>query len=54
LEEFSGTAEEGRLVIADADLVLQQGNISKVIELLQSVQAGQPYYLQVKCQQKFY
>lgn len=48
LEEFANTPEEGRIIIANADLVLQQGNLSRVIQLLQNIQPGQPYYLQVK------
>lgn len=47
LDEFANTPEEGRIIIANADLVLQQGNLSRVIQLLQSIQPGQPYYLQV-------
>lgn len=46
--EFSNTPEEGRLIIANADLALEQGNISKVLQLLQNIQPGQPYYLQAK------
>lgn len=48
LTEFENTPEEGRVIIANADLVLQHGNLSKVIQLLQNIQPGQPYYLQVK------
>lgn len=48
LEEFANTAEEGRIIIANAELILQQGNLSRVIQLLQNIQPGQPYYLQVK------
>lgn len=48
LDEFKNTAEEGRLVIANAELALQQGNISLVIELLKNIEPGQPYYLQAK------
>lgn len=47
LEEFTNTPEEGRVIIANADLVLQQGNLQRVIQLLQNIQPGQPYYLQV-------
>lgn len=48
LDEFTGTPEEARLIIANADLALQQRNIPKVIDLLQNIQPGQPYYLQVR------
>ncbi|XP_055385031.1 tetratricopeptide repeat protein 21B-like [Condylostylus longicornis] len=47
-EEFSNTPEEGRLAIANADIVLQKGNVNKAIELLKSIQPGQLYYLQAK------
>lgn len=47
LGEFNGTPEEGRVIIANADLLLQQGNISQAIQLLHTIQPGQPYYLQV-------
>ncbi|XP_055902735.1 tetratricopeptide repeat protein 21B-like [Eupeodes corollae] len=48
MEEFSGTSEEGRLVIANSDLGLQSGNIAKAIELLEEIQPGQSYYIQAK------
>lgn len=48
LEEFANTPEEGRIIIANADLVLQQGSLPRVMQLLQSIQPGQPYYLQVR------
>lgn len=47
-EEFSNTPEEGRIIIASADIALQQGKIDKVLQYLQNIQPGQPYYLQVK------
>lgn len=46
-EEFSNTSEEGRVIIASADIALQQGKIQKVLQYLQNIQPGQPYYLQV-------
>lgn len=46
--EFANTPEEGRLVIANADLALEQGNVTKVIEMLRGIQPGQPYYLQAR------
>lgn len=46
-EEFSHTPEEGRIIIASADIALQQGKIDKVLQYLQNIQPGQPYYLQV-------
>lgn len=46
-EEFSNTPEEGRIIITSADIALQQGKIDKAIHYLQSIQPGQPFYLQV-------
>lgn len=50
LEEFKNTPEEGRIIIANSNLALQQGNISMVIDMLKSIEPGQPYYLQVRLQ----
>lgn len=47
LEEFNGTPENGRVIVANADLLLQQGNITQAIQLLRSIQPGQSYYLHV-------
>lgn len=47
-EEFANTSEEGRVIIASADIALQQGKIQKVLDYLQNIQPGQPYYLQAK------
>lgn len=46
-EEFTNTPEEGRVIIANAEIALQQGKIQKVIKYLENIQPGQPYYLQV-------
>lgn len=47
IEEFSQTPEEGRLVLANAEMHLQQGKVSAAIELLKQIQPGEPYYIQV-------
>lgn len=47
MEEFNHTPEEGRLVLANADMHLQQGKVAAAIELLKQIQAGEPYYIQV-------
>lgn len=49
MDEFVGTPEEGRLIIANAELLLQLGYVAKVIDLLKNMQPDQPYYLQVCC-----
>lgn len=47
MEEFNNTTEEGRLVIAHAEFMLQNSNVNKAIELLSTIQPGQSYYIQV-------
>lgn len=48
IDEFRRTPEEGRLIVANADLLLQHGNLTKCLELLRGIDPGQPYYLQAK------
>lgn len=48
MEEFNQTSEEGRLVIAHAEFMLQNANVNKAIELLTAIQPGQSYYIQVR------
>lgn len=47
IDEFSSTPESGRLIIANANLMLQHGNVIKCLDLLGSVESDQPYYMQV-------
>ncbi|XP_075147410.1 tetratricopeptide repeat protein 21B-like [Haematobia irritans] len=48
MEEFNNTTEEGRLVIAHAELILKSSNVKKAIELLSSIQPNQSYFIQAK------
>lgn len=48
MKEFEKTPESGRVVIANADLYLSQGNTTNSLELLSTIQPGQTYYLQAK------
>lgn len=48
MKEFEKTPEAGRIIIANADLFLSQGNTTRSLELLSSIHAGQSYYLQAK------
>lgn len=48
MREFEKTPEAGRVIIANADLFLAQGNTVRSLELLSSIHAGQSYYLQAK------
>lgn len=47
IEEFNGTTEMGRLVIAHSQLMLEKCNISKAISLLSKIKPDQLYYVQV-------
>lgn len=44
--KLKATAEEGRLIIAKAELNLEMGDIDKALNLLSKVLPGEPYYLQ--------
>lgn len=46
--EFANTAEEGRLVLASADLALQLGRTQEAIDTLKQILPGQPYYVHTK------
>lgn len=45
---FVNSPEEGRLVIANADLLLAQGKVDPALTLLGNIQTGEPYYIQSK------
>lgn len=46
--EFANTPEEGRLVLASADLALQLGRTQEAIDTLKQILPGQPYYVHTK------
>ncbi|XP_059560213.1 tetratricopeptide repeat protein 21B isoform X2 [Myotis daubentonii] len=46
--EFSGTYEELRVTIANADLALAQGDVERALSMLQNVTSEQPYFIEVK------
>lgn len=48
MKEFENTLEIGRIIIANADLYLSQGNTVKSLDLLNSIKSDQNYYLQAK------
>ncbi|KAL7740192.1 hypothetical protein ACLKA6_003898 [Drosophila palustris] len=48
IEEFNGTTEMGRLVIAHSQLMLEKCNIPKAISLLSTIKPDQPYYVQAR------
>lgn len=48
INEFSGTPEELRVVIANADLALAQGDIEQALTMLRNITPEQPYFVQAK------
>ncbi|XP_051863664.1 tetratricopeptide repeat protein 21B-like isoform X2 [Drosophila nasuta] len=50
LEEFKGSVEMGRLVIAHSKLKIEKSDISTAIDLLSSIKPDQTYYVQARIQ----
>ncbi|KAI6056660.1 tetratricopeptide repeat protein 21B isoform X1 [Marmota monax] len=48
IHEFSGTSEELRVTIANADLALTQGDVERALNMLRNVTAEQPYFIEAK------
>lgn len=48
MREFEKTPEAGRVIIANADLYLSQGNTMRSLELLSGITSIESYYLQAK------
>lgn len=48
INEFSGTPEEVRVMLANADLVLAQGNVEEALSMLRNVKPEQPNFVQAK------
>nr|XP_006124853.1 tetratricopeptide repeat protein 21B isoform X4 [Pelodiscus sinensis] len=48
INEFAGTPEELRVVIANADLALAQGDIEQALTMLRNITSEQPYFVQAK------
>ncbi|XP_039350644.1 tetratricopeptide repeat protein 21B isoform X4 [Mauremys reevesii] len=48
INEFTGTPEELRVVIANADLALAQGDIEQALTMLRNITYEQPYFVQAK------
>ncbi|XP_053925201.1 tetratricopeptide repeat protein 21B isoform X2 [Cuculus canorus] len=48
LNEFSGTPEELRVVIANADLAIAQGDVEQALTMLRNIIPEQPYFIQAK------
>ncbi|NXL43527.1 TT21B protein, partial [Podilymbus podiceps] len=48
INEFSGTPEELRVVIANADLAIAQGDVEQALTMLRNTTPEQPYFVQAK------
>ncbi|CAG5865561.1 unnamed protein product [Menidia menidia] len=48
INEFSGTSEELRVTIANADLALLRGDTELALSMLRNITPEQPYYIQAK------
>ncbi|KAM4687801.1 tetratricopeptide repeat protein 21A [Discoglossus pictus] len=48
LHEFSGTPEEIRVIVANADLALSKGDVELALNMLRNITPNQPYYIEVK------
>ncbi|XP_074729407.1 tetratricopeptide repeat protein 21B isoform X2 [Strix uralensis] len=48
INEFSGTPEELRVVIANADLAVAQGDVEQALTMLRNITPEQPYFVQAK------
>ncbi|XP_040560144.1 tetratricopeptide repeat protein 21B isoform X2 [Gallus gallus] len=48
IDEFSGTPEELRVMIANADLEIAQGDVEQALTMLRSITPEQPYFVQAK------
>ncbi|NXO03695.1 TT21B protein, partial [Rhinopomastus cyanomelas] len=48
INEFSGTPEELRVVIANADLIIAQGDVEQALTLLRNITPEQPHFVQAK------
>ncbi|XP_053554367.1 tetratricopeptide repeat protein 21B [Bombina bombina] len=48
INEFSGTPEEPRLIIANAELALAHSDVEQSLSLLRNISPEQPYFVQAK------
>lgn len=48
INEFSGTPEELRVVIANAELAIAQGNVEQALTMLRNITPEQPYFVHAK------
>lgn len=48
INEYSGTTEELRVTVANADLALLRSNTDLALSMLRNITPEQPYYIQAK------
>lgn len=48
INEYSGTTEELRVTVANADLALLRGDTELALSMLRNITPDQPYYVQAK------
>lgn len=48
INEFSGTPEEVRVMISNADLAVAQGDVEQALTVLRNITPEQPYFVQAK------
>lgn len=48
LNEFQGTTEEVRVIIANADLTLSSGDVEQALSMLRHVGSDQTFYVQAR------
>lgn len=48
INEFSGTPEELRVMIANADLAISQADVEQALTMLRHITPEQPYFVQAK------
>lgn len=48
INEFSGTPEEVRVLISNADLAVAQGDVEQALTVLRNITPEQPYFVQAK------
>ena len=48
INEFTGTSEEIRVTVANADMALSRGDIEEALSLLRKVTDDKPYFIQAK------
>ena len=47
-QEFSGSAEEIRITISNADLSLARGDVEGALAMLRNITPDQPYFVQAR------